>query len=223
MMITNKQNDTANSVFSGNNICYLDHIPVTFPEKMVLARLGFSRRKNKMSTEQYAQLRYNILEAFRLCHPQGAWTCIEIKRRTAAQTVLADGTVFKSRSLSEMLAESDAVLLMAATVGSQIMAAIRDVVKSDGARALILDAVGGQTANAALDLLNRHLRQRFIRKNEILTSMRFSPGYADLELENQKFIFEILKLEKLGLELTDRFLLVPEKSVIGICGVKKRT
>lgn len=50
--------------------------------------------------------------------------------------------------------------------------------------------------------------------------MRYSPGYGDLPLTNQKIIFDILNLERLGLRITERFMLVPEKSVIAIAGVE---
>ena len=53
-----------------------------------------------------------------------------------------------------------------------------------------------------------------------LTKMRFSPGFGDLSLENQKQFFKALELEKIGLRLTDSLMIVPEKSVTAIVGVE---
>jgi len=53
-----------------------------------------------------------------------------------------------------------------------------------------------------------------------LTRMRFSPGYGDLSLENQKLFFKALELEKMGMKLTESLMMFPEKSVTAIAGVE---
>jgi len=58
------------------------------------------------------------------------------------------------------------------------------------------------------------------REGKKLTKMRYSPGYGDLPLSNQKLIYDVLNLERLGISITERFMLVPEKSVIAIAGVE---
>jgi len=62
-----------------------------------------------------------------------------------------------------------------------------------------------------------------LREGRCLTRRRYSPGYGDLALSNQKIIYDALGLEKLGLTLTERFLLIPEKSVLAIAGIEHRT
>ena len=62
---------------------------------------------------------------------------------------------------------------------------------------------------------------------EILTAdgmklrQRYSPGYFDLDIEENRKIFEMLELTKrIGLTLTDTCQMVPTKSVTAIIGIE---
>jgi cobalamin-dependent methionine synthase I len=48
---------------------------------------------------------------------------------------------------------------------------------------------------------------------------RFSAGYADFNLENQKAIYDMLQMGKIGVTITPNFILLPEKSVTAISGI----
>jgi len=129
---------------------------------------------------------------------------------------------FTSRSLCQMLQGSIAVVLMASTVGLTIVKATEEAMaQEDGATAVIFDAVGGQSANAAMAWINEYVRRQIRRNGEHLTKHRFSPGYGDFTLENQGLFYKQLQLEQLGLELTSRSMLVPEKSVTAVAGIKQ--
>ena len=50
---------------------------------------------------------------------------------------------------------------------------------------------------------------------------RYSPGYFDLDIEENRKIFEMLELTKrIGLTLTDTCQMVPTKSVTAIIGIE---
>ncbi|HBF33507.1 TPA: methionine synthase, partial [Candidatus Sumerlaeota bacterium] len=76
--------------------------------------------------------------------------------------------------------------------------------------------------DAGLDWLEEFVEKLLAREGRCLTRRRYSPGYGDLALSNQKIIYDALGLQKFGLELTERFLLIPEKSVLAIAGVESR-
>ncbi|MBR4376039.1 MAG: methionine synthase, partial [Spirochaetia bacterium] len=48
----------------------------------------------------------------------------------------------------------------------------------------------------------------------------FSPGYGDFDLKNQRIFYSLLHLEQFGIHLTESYMLVPEKSVIAMTGVR---
>ena len=49
---------------------------------------------------------------------------------------------------------------------------------------------------------------------------RFSPGYGDLPLSVQPAFAQELDLESLGVAVTDSYLLVPQKSITALVGVR---
>ncbi len=54
-------------------------------------------------------------------------------------------------------------------------------------------------------------------------SKRFSPGYGDLSLEIQKNLLAYLDAHRrIGIELTENYLMIPQKSVTAILGVHTR-
>ncbi|MFC1995291.1 vitamin B12 dependent-methionine synthase activation domain-containing protein [Chloroflexota bacterium] len=50
-------------------------------------------------------------------------------------------------------------------------------------------------------------------------SRRFSPGYCDWELSQQKMVFRAMNGDFAGIRLTEECLMVPQKSISGIMGL----
>ncbi|MFH1318799.1 MAG: hypothetical protein ABIH71_07260, partial [Candidatus Omnitrophota bacterium] len=67
-----------------------------------------------------------------------------------------------------------------------------------------------------------YMNQQLCRENKTITRRRFSPGYSDFILENQRVLYSALKLDKLGVTITSDCILVPEKSVIAVAGILER-
>jgi len=109
---------------------------------------------------------------------------------------------------------------MASTVGKEIVDRIVDEINNNNASfGVVLDAVASETADAALDwmlilLTNDKKRREETYQNEIQSRL-WRPPFV-----NQKLIYDVLNLERLGISITERFMLVPEKSVIAIAGVE---
>lgn len=158
-----------------------------------------------------------------LSRPAGVYLRVKIVERTPDSIGLENGIRFQSKSLSRLLQNSEEVILMAATVGPEIVAAISEEVnQKDAAFGLILDAVASQTSDIILDWMMDYLNGMLAKKGLKLTRHRYSPGYGDLPLDYQRPIYEALHLRKLGLELTEKFMLTPEKSVIAIAGIEAK-
>jgi cobalamin-dependent methionine synthase I len=87
------------------------------------------------------------------------------------------------------------------------------------AEAVIADAVGGECADAAMDFLQKQASAELARQGMRMAEFRFSPGYGDWTLEAQKFFFEILPMEEMGIRLHESMLMIPEKSVTATAGI----
>jgi hypothetical protein len=197
-------------------------IPLDLEIESVLIRLGV-RKNAPIDADFFRMLEQGIKQAKILSHPTGLYLPLKIFHRTSDSVVLENETHFQSTSLSRLLQNSEEAVLMAATIGPEIVDAImNEVTQKDAALGLILDAVASQTTDAVLDWMMEYLNSILAKKGRKLTRHRYSPGYGDLPLIYQKPIFETLRLSKLGLTLTEKYMLVPEKSVIAIAGIEPK-
>ena len=120
-----------------------------------------------------------------------------------------------------MLADSREVLLLGATAGPEVIEAIRrDTADDNLTRAVVFDAAASEMVDAALDWMVTLFGRELRREGRRLTKRRFSCGYGDLALENQRIFYELLELGRFGVELTERCILVPEKSVTAVAGIE---
>lgn len=198
-----------------------EYIPSSPSEGMILTRLGYQKTTTVFSDEYKEKLNEIIKAGILLCNTKGLFGRYVIIEKNDKYVKLENEVIFESESLAKLLKNSIEIVLMAATVGREITDKIHSEVKDgDASLGVILDSVASQTADAALDWMVDFINKLIRREGKSLTRMRYSPGYGDLPLINQKKIFDVLGLEKLGLSITERYMLVPEKSVIAIAGVE---
>lgn len=201
-----------------------DSIPLPLPERAILKRLGYHMHHTNVPPGQRAKIDALIQEAFALCRPQGVLRILSTVEHDADGVRVQGAPRWESTRLAAMLPHPGRVLLMAATVGGAVETAARErLAAGDGAGGAIFDAVGSEVADAALGWLHEYARRTSWRTGESVTPTRFSPGYGDLALAVQRDLFDLLSLQTLGLTLTPRFLLLPEKSVTGIAGLAHRS
>lgn len=199
----------------------LNNIPITLPERQIWSRLGCNHHLTKVSEEQRTIIMRHIHDAFKLCRPRGVWRMMPLEHCSDEAVHLTGDAVFRSRALASLFGQSSAVWLAAATIGPELPDAIRQRYEDkDGVAALVYDAVGGETADAVMDWLQELTNRQLRRTGQNLTMRRFSPGYSDLDLTAQRTIFKLLDLESWGLQLTEKYIMVPEKSVTAIAGVE---
>ena len=128
----------------------------------------------------------------------------------------------QSRDLAKCLADCDAVILFAATVGVGIDRLITRYSRLSPARALCMQALGSERIEALCDALCEEWKREYAGRG-LLLRPRFSAGYGDLPLALQTDIFACLNCAKhIGLTLCDSLLMSPTKSVTAIVGVKRK-
>ncbi|MBE6551921.1 MAG: Vitamin B12 dependent methionine synthase activation subunit [Ruminococcaceae bacterium] len=124
---------------------------------------------------------------------------------------------FPSRSLAKTLQGSDKAVLFGATVGIALDRLIMRYSKLSPAKAVLLQGFGAERIEALCDEFCSFLQSEY--KDNKFTS-RFSPGYGDLDIKNQKTIFDLLNAEKnIGLFLNESMLMTPSKSVTAFAGI----
>ena len=127
------------------------------------------------------------------------------------------GITLQDASSRTMLAQCSHVVLLACTLGVSFDAMLRAERSRDMASAVVLDACGSALVEAGCDAAEEELKTRF--PNRYLTD-RFSPGYGTLPLDLQPQICAALDTtRRLGIHVTDHFLMNPAKSVTAFIGL----
>lgn len=202
-------------------VIYLNNIFSSPKKERIFLRLGYHQKTTKINQRDLAMIENAIQTGLNLCHNQGAYVRLEIENRTETE-VSCNGCCFQSLSLAKLLSNSMELVLMGVTIGPEIGQRVsEEILKGDATLGVILDATASQAADAILDWMMDFINNILNKEGKRLTKHRYSPGYGDLPLENQKQIFEQLRLEKLGMQLTDSLMLIPEKSVLAITGIER--
>jgi cobalamin-dependent methionine synthase I len=193
---------------------------VPLPVKAIYKRLGFKKGVTELNPAEEDKLAATIDEASSIVHLKGAASILDLVRADQSGVELEGRTNFTSSALAGMLSGCEQVLLMGATAGQAIMEEISSATQSENlTRAVILDAVASEMTDSGLDWIVDYINQDLMRKARRITRARFSAGYGDFSLENQKAIHALLHLDKIGVSITDRYILMPEKSVTAVAGI----
>ena len=124
-----------------------------------------------------------------------------------------------SSHLRHYLRNCEEVVLFAATVGLEADRLISKYGRLSPSRGLMMQAVGAERIEALCDTFCRDLAGELSREGLTLKP-RFSPGYGDYALENQRAIFASLDCPRqIGLSLNESLLMTPSKSVTALVGL----
>jgi hypothetical protein len=125
-----------------------------------------------------------------------------------------------SQSLAKHLAGCHAVYLVCATIGVAFDALQRRTAAKSPSDAFVLQAIGAAAIEALMDETELDIR-RELPVGETLVS-RYSPGYGDYPLAEQRRLLSVLDAPRsVGVSLTDALVMVPSKSVSAVIGAKK--
>jgi hypothetical protein len=205
-----------------NNIKYFNSIKTQYKRSLIYTRLGFEKTNTSIEPEQKKQIEKWITEAEFLCKVSVIFRTVCLSTNQKNKVILTQhNETMISKSLWNLLQNSKEAILMAATAGVGIMDEIKQLQEAGNmTKAIVYDAAASQITDAGLDWVMAYSKQQLIRKGASLTHMRYSPGYGDLELYNQDIFYRLLNLENWGVEITENYMLIPEKTVTAIVGIE---
>lgn len=131
-------------------------------------------------------------------------------------STVINGVEFESVRLAQNLKGCSRLVMFGATLGAQVDREIRIASATDVALAMALQAAAADKIEQVCDEL-----EEAIKKEQVVSlRQRYSPGYFDLDITQQKKFFSLLELEKrIGLTLTDACSMAPSKSVTAFIGI----
>ena len=121
----------------------------------------------------------------------------------------------ESNSLSRVLRDCKEVFIMAVTTGIEIDRLITKLYLKQDSRAFFIDSIGSAAVESLADYLNKVICQN------LNTTNRFSPGYADFPLEFQRdLLARINANQTVGITVNNELFMTPMKSITAIIGIK---
>lgn len=135
--------------------------------------------------------------------------------------VSISGTTITSRDLAHHLYGCDESFLFACTLGPGIDTLVKRYSITDIAMLPVIQAVAATYTETYADQAEEEI-EIYARNHNRYVRPRYSPGYGDFPLSSQHFLFNALEItKKIGVCLTDSFLMVPFKSVTAVIGLSQ--
>lgn len=193
-------------------------IPFVPDKKTVMRRLGSQKATFPAELEQNIDALLKSAETAFTVKGKG----ISVPVRVSAEGILyINNTLIESKQLAKLLANSIEAYLMCASIPRRDVEKINAAMTAgEGLKALVYDAYASEFVDGALDIIIARKNTALMRTGHQLTHRRFSAGYGDLDIKYQKVFYDMLDMGTLGVTLSEKFLLSPEKSVIAVAGVE---
>ena len=144
-----------------------------------------------------------------IMRPKAVYT-ESIVEQTVLDTLVVDGHVFTSRVLAKNLSDQEHCYPYVVTAGREL----DGMELPEGQSPMLLDLV----KNIVVEKAYQYTRAFIAERHGVEHVSGMSPGHLDWPLEQQRVLFDLLGpgVDKIGVRLTDAYLMVPVKTVSGV-------
>jgi hypothetical protein len=197
----------------------LENFQKSFDTEKVLRLLG-AREGRQVPPSSLRRMDLLTEKIDGMLTPQLSYRTLAMSQVDRSGILLANGTRFKSPKLARALAGAEAVCCFLATVGPAVDIEIERLMQRRRfADAYVLDAMGSMSAENIVEQFYQRTARRRQKANGGVT-LRFSPGYCDWPIQQQRPLFRLFaKTETPDVTLNDSCLMSPRKSVSGLFGL----
>lgn len=163
----------------------------------------------------------NIDVAISLCLEKITPRSVIKKYELVKEPLSLKGTnmLLQGKDIKKHLEDCNEVYILGATIGFEIEKTVNKLINDNPLLGVIVDSAGICAIESYCDDLCEELQ----RQNEKQLTWRFSCGYGDFPLSQQKDFVSLLEMQKrIGVFINeDSFMMSPQKSVTAIVGVKE--
>ena len=192
---------------------------VTVEKSEVLRYLGHNRQE--IDNDLNSKINQCIKETKNEIDTKYVYQIYDIKKDLNLNTVQFENTnlILKSKDISELLRDCDKCVLMCATLGFNIEKNIRRYSYNNLTKGIIIDACATTSIEEVCDLVQDSILDKVAKEEKSLT-MRYSPGYGDLDISANRDILNVLDAHrKIGVTVTNTGIMIPRKSVVALIGI----
>jgi hypothetical protein len=149
--------------------------------------------------------------------------CVIVEASAFDEHLVVGDTIFHTgKQVSQFYKGLSHVAVFVCTAGPEITDRAAELnQKGDLVESYLLDILGSVLVEKAMDKM-QHLLKSDMKLNEMEISNRYSPGYCNWNVSEQKLLFDFFPANFCNVSLSESCLMQPIKSVSGIIGIGKQ-
>ena len=202
----------------------IENIRLEIDEEEVLRYQGCNNKLKKVNSTIMKITREEIERGHNLFETKGISTTVKIKKMSYSSGRVELENNFSlnfNNSIINLLKGSSCLVIGVVTLGSSLENKVYELFsQGEYPRAIALDAVGTVSVKSLRNYMSRLVCQK-AREQNLQTTKHFSPGSVDWPINQQKNIFQMISTDKIGIQLTESYMMVPQKSLSWIIGIGK--
>ena len=202
----------------------IKNIKLKINEEEVLRYQGYHHNKAVETNEIILQItRGEIEQSYCLFEPKGIYSKVMIKNISSEGRInLENGLCLEiNNSMLNLLRGASYLAFGLSTIGKNLEEKVVELfAQNEYPKAMALDAVG-TVASKFLSNYVKSLICQEAKEQNFQTTKYFSPGSCDWNINQQKKIFQIIPADKIGVKLTESYMMIPKKSLSWVIGIGK--
>lgn len=183
-------------------------------KKEILKYLSYKSIDIDLKTEK--AINKSIKKIKKIANCKYTYNSFDFEIKDKRVKILNSNIYFESEDLAHHLKDSKKMIVFSATLGDEVDKYVKKLSLFDMSETVIFDAV----ATTLVEELSDEACNEIIIEVGLNKNFRFSPGYGDLDLNEQSKILNLIDATKaIGVRLSDTNMLIPSKSITAIFGL----
>lgn len=183
--------------------------------KEAVRYLGYGRHAIDEPTLELIQDSFQELD--QVADARFVYRIFEIIEENENQLTIG-GLRIQSRNLYKNLKNCKQGIVFCATLGTGVDLLLKRYSVSDMSKTVVLQACAAAFLEEYCDRMQKQIEDGL--ENGLYLRPRFSPGYGDFSILHQKELLQMTDAsKKIGLALTEGYMLTPTKSITAVMGI----
>lgn len=177
---------------------FIRSFKIEIEEERILRLIGYKKRANGITASIRNTISEERAKLTRLLEPISVYKIID----------------YEETNKHSIFDNAERVAICLCTIGPKLEKAVKTLMtEGEILRSLILDALGSEVVEEVATQSDKILAEQAL-KMHFWPSKRYSPGYKNWMLEEQRFIFSILPTADVGVKLHEEScMMIPRKSI----------
>jgi hypothetical protein len=207
-------------ILGGSIVKAIKDFKIEIDKEKVRRNLGYENGHGPSSSIS-SLIDEEIDEAYSFIQPSCFYQIMDISRIRRPRVTLVNGTTLSitSEVLSWVLYPCKKAVIFVASIGEGLEErAVQLMEEGHLLKATLLDAIGSEATEKVACHLQERVRE-LANLEEAEITLRYSPGYCDWDITQQRVLFEAMNSAPISVDLTTECLMLPRKSISGIIGL----